>query len=131
MEPSVATAQTCLDSFLEGEQAERKCPTCQSVKGWKNMEIVVPPSTLILHLKRFTFEGVCYVCPHLLCLSPHIMSVPTNYVCPHQLITYYGWGQSINSYIEPFKLTRRVGRVGSAGMVLAKNNTTLWLHLAS
>ena len=96
MEPSVATAQTCLDSFLEGEQAERKCPTCQSVKGWKNMEIVVPPSTLILHLKRFTFEGVCYV-------------------CPHQLITYYGWGQSINSYIEPFKLTRRVGRVGRVG----------------
>ena len=30
-------------------------------------------------------EGVCtfYVCPHILCLSPPIMSVPTFYVCPH------------------------------------------------
>ena len=25
-----------------------------------------------------------YVCPHLLCLSPPTMSVPTFYICPHQ-----------------------------------------------
>ena len=54
------TTQTCLDSFLEKEEIERTCPACQSLKGWKNKEIIVPPSTLILQLKRFSFEEDTY-----------------------------------------------------------------------
>ena len=58
-----------------------------------------PISELLLirsssYINRRLFYHVCplimsvatnYDCPHLLCLSPPIMSVPTNYVCPHQL----------------------------------------------
>ena len=46
-----------LDSESKLEPSVAKCPACQSVKAWKNIEIIVPPSTLILHLKRFTFEN--------------------------------------------------------------------------
>ena len=35
---------------------ERKCSFCQSLKSLKTVEIIVPPSTLILHLKRFTYD---------------------------------------------------------------------------
>ena len=50
------TAQRCLDSYFSIEQIERKCSDCQSPKSLKSVEIIVPPSTLILHLKRFTYD---------------------------------------------------------------------------
>ena len=52
------TAQTCLDSYLFREQIEKKCSNCQSLRCWKSAEIIVPPSTIILHLKRCTYEEV-------------------------------------------------------------------------
>ena len=50
------TTQRCLDSYFSREQIERKCSDCQSLKSLKSVEIIVPPSTLILHLKSFTYD---------------------------------------------------------------------------
>ena len=63
-----------------------------------------PPTIWIFLLNPLCFVLVCphliclsppimsvptsYVCPHLLCLSPPIMSVPTFYVCPHLLCLF-------------------------------------------
>ena len=46
------------------------------------------PLCLSPHIMSVPTYNVCphfYVCPHLLCLSPPFMSVPTYYVCPHLL----------------------------------------------
>ena len=50
------TIQTCLDSYLSQEQVERKCSMCPLLKCWKSVDILVPPSTLILQLKRFSYD---------------------------------------------------------------------------
>ena len=34
----------------------KKCSKCESMKSSKSSEIIVPPSTLILQLKRFSFD---------------------------------------------------------------------------
>ena len=52
------TIQTCLDSYLSQEQIERKCSICSSLKCWKSLEIIIPPSTLILQLKRFSYDRI-------------------------------------------------------------------------
>ena len=50
------TVQNCLDHYLLSEQIEKKCSTCPSLKSFKSVDIIVPPSTLILHLNRFYYD---------------------------------------------------------------------------
>ena len=50
------SAQTCIDAYLASEQLSRKCQKCNSNRSSKSIEIVLPPSTLILHFKRYTFN---------------------------------------------------------------------------
>ena len=38
------------------EQIERKCSYCHSLKSLKSVEIIVPLTTLILYLNRFTYD---------------------------------------------------------------------------
>ena len=50
------TVQNCLDCYLSSEQIEKKCQFCPSLKSFKSIDIIVPPSTLIIHLNRFTYD---------------------------------------------------------------------------
>ena len=50
------TVQTCLDAYLASEEIVRRCSNCKSMKSSRSSEILVPPSTLILHLKRFFYD---------------------------------------------------------------------------
>ena len=50
------TIQTCLDGYFSTEVIDRKCTSCSSTICSKSINIVIPPSTLILHLLRFTYD---------------------------------------------------------------------------
>ena len=50
------TVQTCLDTYFLNENLDKKCPNCQSTKSLKTADIAVPPSTLILQLKWFSYD---------------------------------------------------------------------------
>ena len=50
------TVQTCLNAYLASEEIVRRCSNCKSMKSSRSSEILVPPSTLILHLKRFFYD---------------------------------------------------------------------------
>ena len=50
------TVQTCLNAYLASEKIDKKCSNCESMKSSKSSEILVPPSTLILQLKRFSYD---------------------------------------------------------------------------
>ena len=49
------SVQTCLDAYFTCEKVDRECSICQSIKSSKTTEISIPPSTLILQLKRFSY----------------------------------------------------------------------------
>ena len=48
--------QTSLDGYFSTEVIDRKCAHCPSTSCSKSVNIVLPPSTLILHLLRFTYD---------------------------------------------------------------------------
>ena len=59
------TVQTCFDAYISSEQVVRTCQNCQSVKSCKSTEIITPPSTLILHLKRFSYNEINHIATKL------------------------------------------------------------------
>ena len=69
------TVQTSVDSHFTRELVEKNCPKCHSRKSWKSQEIIVYPSTLIIQLKRFTFNEITKV--------PKKIHVPVS--CPETL----------------------------------------------
>ena len=50
------TVQTCLDDYFASEKIKKKCSNCKSMESFKSSELLVPPSTLILQLKRFSYH---------------------------------------------------------------------------
>ena len=52
------TIQTCLESYFSTKMVDRKCTSCPETATMcsKGINIVIPPSTLILHLLRFTYD---------------------------------------------------------------------------
>ena len=55
------TVQKSIDSHFSRELVEKNCSKCHSQKSWKSQEIIVYPTTLIIQLKRFTFNEVTRV----------------------------------------------------------------------
>ena len=49
----------------------------------------------IMSVLTYMFSPTYYVCAHILCLSPPIMSVSTYYVCPHPERSEYFFGDRI------------------------------------
>ena len=48
--------KSCLSNFLSGESIKHHCKTCQTQDAVKTIEMITEPSTLILQLKRYTYD---------------------------------------------------------------------------
>ena len=50
--------QSCIEAFFSSEEVDWKCPRCGLLKCEKKVEVICPPSTLILHLLRFKYDDI-------------------------------------------------------------------------
>ena len=50
------TLQECLDAYLASEKIERECSNCKARQSTLNLQVLVPPATLIIHILRFRYS---------------------------------------------------------------------------
>ena len=50
------TTQSCIDDFFDSQEVDSRCPECVSSRSTKTVKIVCAPTTIILHLLRFSYD---------------------------------------------------------------------------
>ena len=71
--------QSCIEAFFSSEEVDWKCPSCGLLKCQKKVEVICPPSTLILHLLRFMYDDneAVTIKQQSPMLSPTQLNLPT------------------------------------------------------
>ena len=108
------TVQSCIDAFLSNQEIESDCPECASTRRSKSLEIVCTPTTIILHLLRFSYDEKLdetlklldnIFCPKQLTLpngSTYILSSVINHIGEHSTSGHYNiliFDESDNKFI--------------------------------
>ena len=108
------TTQNCTDEFFSTQEVDSRCPVCPSTKRKKIVEIVCSPTTVILHLLRFSYDekqdktlkSTCPIfCPTMLTLpngSTYVLNSVINHIGESSTSGHYNiviFDEQLNKFI--------------------------------
>ena len=86
----VYTIQSCIEAFFFSEEVDWRCPNCGLEKCLKSVEVICPPSTLIIQLLHIVHDEV-----HKVTIKKH-----TPILCPENVVLGNGASYALSSVIN-------------------------------